>query len=32
MCSWCEYLGQGKTYDARLQDVEEHEKNCEDRE
>ena len=28
MCEWCEYLGQGDTYEDRIADVEKHEETC----
>lgn len=28
MCNYCEYLGQGDTFEEELADVEEHEKTC----
>jgi hypothetical protein len=28
ICLYCDYVGQGETYEERLEDVEEHEKEC----
>lgn len=28
ICSWCDYIGQGEDYDARIADVEVHEETC----
>lgn len=32
ICSYCEYVGQGPSYDSRIIDVERHEETCEFRE
>ena len=31
MCSYCEYLGQGGSYQERIRAAEEHEEKCPDR-
>lgn len=31
MCSYCQYLGQGSSYQERIKDAEEHELKCEER-